>query len=146
VGEQISGILQRAHDTAEQITAQSRREAEDRLDIAREEAAQITAAAHVRLKELDADADRIWAERHRIVDDARERARQLVELADAAAERFPPAEESAERPEAPESPATEEAEVVQDPEAVESPEAVEPQDSDGQPTAVLPPVRRKQES
>jgi hypothetical protein len=172
VGEQISGILQRAHDTAEQITAQSRREAEDRLDIAREEAAQITAAAHVRLKELDADADRIWAERHRIVDDARELARQLLELADAAAERFPPAEEPAERPEALESPATEEAEVVEGPEAVESTEAeqsteaVETQDGaeettggeefeqeqlpvpsdDGEPTAVLPPVKRNQES
>src|SRR5436309_2339898 len=32
VGEQISGILKRAHETAEQITAQSRREAEDRLE------------------------------------------------------------------------------------------------------------------
>ena len=41
VGEQISGILQRAHETAEQITAQSRREAEDRLEVARREAAQI---------------------------------------------------------------------------------------------------------
>ena len=38
VGEQISGILQRAHDTAEEITAQSRREAEDRLEVARQEA------------------------------------------------------------------------------------------------------------
>ena len=36
VGEQISGILQRAHDTAEQITAQSRSEAEDRLEEARQ--------------------------------------------------------------------------------------------------------------
>ena len=35
VGEQISGILQRAHDTAEQITSQSRSEGEDRLEAAR---------------------------------------------------------------------------------------------------------------
>ncbi len=93
VGEQISGILQRAHDTAEQITAQSRREAEDRLERARQEAAELTSGARVRVKELDADADRIWAERQRIVDDARDLARQLLELAEAAAERFPPAEE-----------------------------------------------------
>ena len=72
VGEQISGILQRAHETAEQITAQSRREAEDRLEQARVEAAEIAAAAEQRVKDLDADTDRIWAERHRIVDDARE--------------------------------------------------------------------------
>ena len=39
VGEQISGILQRAHETAEEITAQSRREAEDRLEKSRVEAA-----------------------------------------------------------------------------------------------------------
>src|SRR2546423_410021 len=32
VGEEISGILQRAHETAEQLTAQSRIEAENRLD------------------------------------------------------------------------------------------------------------------
>ncbi len=95
VGEQISGILQRAHETAEELTTESRREAEERLERAREEAAQITAQARGRLKELDVDTDRIWAERQRIVDDARELSRQLVQLADAAAARFPPAEETA---------------------------------------------------
>jgi cell division initiation protein len=92
VGEQISGILQRAHETAEQITVQSRREAEDRLEQARVEAAEIAAAAQRRVNDLDADTDRIWAERHRIVDDARDLAQQLVALAETAAERFPPAE------------------------------------------------------
>ncbi len=94
VGEQISGILQRAHDTAEQITTQSRREAEDRLEQARQEAREIAAAGEQRIKDLDADADRIWAERLRIIEDARELAAQLTALADAAAERFPPADES----------------------------------------------------
>jgi hypothetical protein len=93
VGEQISGILQRAHDTAAQITAQSRREAEDRLEVARGEAAEINAEAERRVKELDGDTDRIWAERQRIVDDARDLARQLLTLADSAVERFPAAEE-----------------------------------------------------
>jgi cell division septum initiation protein DivIVA len=91
VGEQISGILQRAHDTAEDITTQSRLEAEERLEHARIEAAEIIAAAHQRVVDLDADTDRIWIERHRIVDDARELAQQLVSLADAAVERFPAA-------------------------------------------------------
>ena len=81
MGEQTSGILQRAHDTAEQITAQSRAEAEDRLEVARQEAAQIAAAGEQRLKDLDADTDRIWAERLRIVEDARELAGQLIALA-----------------------------------------------------------------
>ncbi len=94
VGEQISGILQRAHTTAEEITGQSRAEAEDRLEHARIEAAEIVTGAHQRVKDLDADTDRIWIERHRIVDDARELARQLTVLADAAAERFPAADAS----------------------------------------------------
>src|SRR5579872_6505358 len=50
VGEEVSGILQRAHDTAERITSQSRREAEDRLESARAEAVEITAAASERVK------------------------------------------------------------------------------------------------
>jgi len=89
VGEQIAGVLQRAHDTSGQITAQSRREAEDRLDVARGEAVKITAAAEQRLKDIDADTDRIWSERMRIVEDARQLARELLALADSAAEQFP---------------------------------------------------------
>jgi DivIVA domain-containing protein len=94
VGEQISGILQRAHETAEQITAQSRREAEDRLEQARAEAAQIAGAAEQRVKELDGDTDRIWLERQRIVADAEDLASQLVAIAKSAAERFPADEDA----------------------------------------------------
>jgi hypothetical protein len=89
VGEQISGILQRAHETAEMITAQSRAEAEDRLEQARQEAALIAEGAEQRVRELDADTDRIWLERQRIVADAEDLAAQLVALAKTAAERFP---------------------------------------------------------
>ena len=89
VGEEVSGILQRAHETAAQITSQSRSEAEDRLEAARQEAAQIVSAAEERVRELDAETDRIWAERHRIVEDTRELARELLTLTDSAASRFP---------------------------------------------------------
>jgi hypothetical protein len=89
VGEQISGILQRAHETAEQITAQSRSEAEDRIEQARIEAAQIAGAAEQRVRDLDVDTDRIWLERQRIVADAEDLAAQLLGLAKTAAERFP---------------------------------------------------------
>jgi hypothetical protein len=91
VGEQISGILQRAHETSASITSQSRREAEDRLELARHEATQIAAAAEDRVKELDSDTDRIWGERLRIVEDARQLASELLALAESAAERFPAA-------------------------------------------------------
>jgi vacuolar-type H+-ATPase subunit H len=93
VGEEVSGILQRAHEAASQITSQSRSDAEDRLEQARQEAAQITADAELRLKELDAETDRIWAERQRIVEDAQQLAQQLLTLARSAAARFPADEE-----------------------------------------------------
>jgi cell division septum initiation protein DivIVA len=95
VGEQISGILQRAHETAEQITAQSRSEAEDRLQQARLEAAQIAGAAEERVRDLDADTDRIWLERERIVADAEDLSAQLLALAKEAAARFPADAEAA---------------------------------------------------
>jgi hypothetical protein len=98
VREQISGILQRARDTAEQITAQSRTEAEDRLDAARQDAAQILADAAQRAKDLDAEAERIAAERRRLIDDARELAGQVIALTDAASQRFPPDEPEATTP------------------------------------------------
>ncbi|MDQ2895900.1 MAG: DivIVA domain-containing protein [Actinomycetota bacterium] len=98
VGEQISGILQRAHETAEQITGQSRGEAEDRLEQARGEAAEIIEAAEQRVRDLDADTDRIWIERGRIIDDARDLARQLLSVADTAAQAFPEPETAAAEP------------------------------------------------
>jgi FAD/FMN-containing dehydrogenase len=95
VGEEVSGILSRAHETAEQITTESRRAADDRLQQAQREAVQITTNARAHLRHLDADTDRIWAERDRIIEDARELARELTQLAEAAAQRFPPIEEEA---------------------------------------------------
>jgi hypothetical protein len=89
VGEQISGILQRARDTAEQITAQSRKGAEGRLDAARQDVAQIVADAAQRAEDLDAEAERIAAERRRLIDDARELAGQVIALTDAASQHFP---------------------------------------------------------
>ena len=103
VGEEVSGILQRAHDTAAQITAQSRSEAEDRLEAARREEADIVARAEERVRELDAETDRIWAERHRIVEDTRELARELLAVTDSAADRFPP-DPAAADPSAPDGP------------------------------------------
>jgi uncharacterized protein with HEPN domain len=120
VGEQISGILQRAHETAEQITAQSRSEAEDRLQQARVEATQIADAAEQRVRDLDADTDRIWLERERIVADAEDLAGQLLTLAKTAAERFSP---DAEEPTT--GTVTVEAEPEAQRERLEAPEAQE---------------------
>jgi DivIVA domain-containing protein len=123
VGEDVSGILQRAHDTAEQITAQSRSEAEDRLESARREADALLSDARGHLAELDAETERIWAERHRIVEDAHGLASQLLALAEAAVERFPAAEEhtvEAEMPVAGER----EADAHEEPDGASEPTAV----------------------
>ena len=161
VGEEVSGILQRAHETAAQITTQSRSEAEDRLEAARQEGAQITARAADRLKELDIETDRIWEERRRIIEDARQLARQLTALADSAAERFPPAEDATagtadvgqpadgavEEPEVPQ-PDDGAASAVEEwgraaSEAEAAPGAAE--DPDREATAIMPPVHPPEE-
>ena len=69
----------------------ARVEAEDRLEVSHREAAQIAAVGEQRRRDLDADTDRIWAERLRIVEDARGLAGQLIALAESSTERFPPA-------------------------------------------------------
>ena len=149
VGEEVSGILQRAHEAAAQITFQSRSEAEDRVEAARQEAAQIVSAAEERVRELDAETDRIWAERHRIVEDTRDLARELLSLTDSAANSFP-AEAVDEDAVAGVAPADQEpvpaaADVVPDEVEAAPADEVEPDDvfpdepdPDVEPTAVLP--------
>ena len=157
VGEEVSGILQRAHDAAAQITAQSRSEAEDRLELARREADQITSGARQRIADLDAEVDRIWAERQRIVEDTQDLARQLRALAESAAERFPAADEPEvddpiEEPQVgpPVGPALngEEPEHREEPEHDEDPWAIRPARAEHQvdpfdddQTAIMPPIR-----
>jgi hypothetical protein len=143
VGDQISGVLQRAHETAEQITAQSRMEAEDRLERARREGLALIETAERRVRELDADADRVWAERARIVADAEALSGQLLAVARDAAARFPDEENRAapttdrqaesEEPEAP--PGIEEAEEPEASAEAEEPEASAETDTAGEDSA-----------
>ncbi|MGO9750005.1 MAG: DivIVA domain-containing protein [Solirubrobacteraceae bacterium] len=90
VGDEVAGILKTAHETADAITAQSEREAEDRIRAATADAAAVTQRAEQRVRELDLDTEAILGERERIVDDARELARRLLEMAQGALDRFPP--------------------------------------------------------
>jgi dsDNA-specific endonuclease/ATPase MutS2 len=90
VGEEVTGILQRTHETANTITANAERDALEQRATAATDAAAAIAGAEQRVHELDLDADRIWAERERIIADSRELSRQLTELADAAAARLAP--------------------------------------------------------
>jgi DivIVA domain-containing protein len=89
VGGEVSAILQQAHDTAGDIVAEAEADAAAHRAAAAKNAAEVTAAAEQRVHELDLDTDRIWSERERIVEDARDLSRQLHAVADLAAERFP---------------------------------------------------------
>jgi cell division septum initiation protein DivIVA len=89
VGDEVADVLKQAHDTAEQIVSSARREAQEHVSKAQREAAHVVSVAEQRLHDLDLDTDRIWGERERIVADARDLARQLNQIADLAAERFP---------------------------------------------------------
>jgi len=89
VSEETRGILERAHETAEEITARSRSRADDRIQEAEAEAVQIRGDAEKHVQQLDADTEAIWSERHRLLEDVRMVAEQLAALADQALVRFP---------------------------------------------------------
>jgi cell division septum initiation protein DivIVA len=88
LGEHVGGILQRAQQTAAQITEEAEREAERRRLSALAQVADEIRQARASVYELDVDADRIWAVRELILADARELANQLTAMIRAADARF----------------------------------------------------------
>jgi DivIVA domain-containing protein len=121
VSEETRGILERAHETADEIAARSRAQADDRLELAKREAREAIESAQKRVRTLDEDAEQVWQDRKRLIDDVTRIAAELAEVADDAAGRFPAEPETdtvaLEVPEPPEA-------VV--PEPPEPPAAVEP--------------------
>ena len=89
VSEETQGILERAHETAEEITGRSRSQADDRLQQVDVEARKLREAAEARVAELEADVQRILAERARIIEELRDLVRRLGAFAEAAAGRDP---------------------------------------------------------
>jgi DivIVA domain-containing protein len=102
VGEETSGILRHAQEAADDITTRSRSAADDRLETARRDADELRARAEGRVRRLDADADAIWRERSRLLDDMRRLSEELLTSAERAEMRFPPEESPANAPLAPE--------------------------------------------
>lgn len=92
VGEQTSAILRQAEQSAEETTTVSRAKADDRLQRAEREAAELRAEAEERVRRLDDDIERLWQERQRLIDATKQLADQLLGVADAAESRFPPDE------------------------------------------------------
>ena len=103
VSEETKGILERAHETADEITARSRSQADDRVQWAEREAREAIASATERVHDLEADAERVWEERQSLIDDVKRIAQELTAVADDAGVRFPvePEAETAALPELP---------------------------------------------
>jgi DivIVA domain-containing protein len=91
VTEETRGILEQAHEAAEEITSRSRARADDRLQEAEREAARVREHVDAHVRDLDADAEAIWNERQRLLEDVRAIADQLEAFAEEAEARFPAA-------------------------------------------------------
>lgn len=89
VGEETSAILQRAHQTAEEITTGAHSEAQRRLDAAERDADSLRREAEQHAHELASDSDSVWEQRTVLIEDMRKLAENLLEAADSAAERIP---------------------------------------------------------
>jgi DivIVA domain-containing protein len=130
MSDETRGILERAHETADEITARSRAQADDRLQWAEHEARDAIAAASRRVQDLEADAERVWQERQALIDDVNRVSADLRAVADDAGVRFPvePQEETMPLPELPPlPPATKpEAAAPSDPPPTEPPAADSP--------------------
>jgi DivIVA domain-containing protein len=88
VGEQTSGILQHAHDTAEEIASRSRSQAEGRLQRAEQEAEQTRQEADDYARRVVEDTQRLWQQRQRLIEDMRQLADEVLGTADDALERL----------------------------------------------------------
>lgn len=109
VGEETAGILQRAHEMADELAARSRAQAEGRLQRAEREAELAKAEADKYAEQVVVDTRRLWEQRQQLIEELRRLADEVLAAADDAAERLtmpgalgagltgvPPLEEAAE--------------------------------------------------
>jgi len=83
-------MLDGAERDSNEMLAAAQRDADEMRAEAEREAADLRAAADRRVREAEDEVAAIWQERERLVEDAREVAARLADVADAAAERQPP--------------------------------------------------------
>jgi DivIVA domain-containing protein len=88
LGEQTAGILQRAHETADEIAARSRAQADGRLQRAEREAEIVRRDADEYSEQVVADTRLLWDERQRLIEDIRQLADAVLATADDAIERL----------------------------------------------------------
>jgi DivIVA domain-containing protein len=87
VGEETAGILQRAHEAADELASRSRAQAEGRLQRADREAELLRRQADEYAEKVIVDTQLLWDERQRLLDDLRQLADEVLATADDAAER-----------------------------------------------------------
>src|SRR3954454_8141033 len=87
VGEETAGILQRAHETAEEIAARSRAQAEGRIQRAEREAELLRQEADAYSEKIVYDTRVLWEERQRLIEDIRQLADDVLSTAEEAIDR-----------------------------------------------------------
>jgi cell division initiation protein len=87
VGEETSSILQRAHETADEIAARSRAQAEGRIQRAEREAELVRRQADSYSEQIIIDTRRLWEERQQLIEDIRQLADDVLNTAEDALER-----------------------------------------------------------
>jgi hypothetical protein len=87
VGEETAGILRRAHETADELAARSRAQAEGRIQRAEREAEVVRGEAEKYAQQVVVDTRRLWEERQRLIEDVRRLADEVLANADDAMER-----------------------------------------------------------
>jgi cell division septum initiation protein DivIVA len=88
LGEETAGILQRAHETADEIAARSRAQADGRLQRAEREAEIVKRDADEYAEQVVVDTRILWDERQRLIEDIRHLADVVLGTADDAMERL----------------------------------------------------------
>ena len=87
VGEETAGILQRAHETGDEIAARSRAQAEGRIQRAEREAEITRRDSDAYAEQVIVDTRLLWEERTRLIEDIRQLADEVLATADDALER-----------------------------------------------------------
>jgi DivIVA domain-containing protein len=88
VGEETASILQRAHETADEIAARSRAQAEGRIQRAEREADLLRQQADEYSEQVVVDTRLLWEERQRLIEDIRQLADDVLRTAEDAFERL----------------------------------------------------------
>jgi DivIVA domain-containing protein len=99
---EADGMLADAKAEAQSILARTQAEADERLQRLQEELAALREEAETRRREIQADTEAVWKERHELLEDIRRMAAGLVELANAAAARIQRSEPAGPQEETPE--------------------------------------------